>query len=190
MRNTPRAASRAAWHTPSGAGASRAGRHLLVPTCHPRQAGPRSWPSPHAPGPGTGAVGQKTKPVAHELAPLSCLRWGDPALGQSTEAQHGGQVLGVRARRSSPGGCPSMKRGPLSRSSPMINGSGVVSIASPCTLLSCDPISDCLSLSMCSPSRSAPGHQCLSRSSCSVLVIYRARHNFLGGHGHAGGSPE
>ena len=33
--------------------------------------------------------------IAHELAQLSDLGRGDPALGQTPEAQHGGQVTGV-----------------------------------------------------------------------------------------------
>jgi hypothetical protein len=46
-------------------------------------------------GLGTGAVPREREAVAHEIAQLSDLGWGDPALGQAPEPEHGGEVLGV-----------------------------------------------------------------------------------------------
>ena len=46
-------------------------------------------------GLGTGAVPDERIAITHQLAQLSNLWRGDPALGQPPESQHGGQVLGV-----------------------------------------------------------------------------------------------
>ena len=46
-------------------------------------------------GLGTGPVPDERIAIAHQLAQLSDLGRGDPALGQAPEGQHGGQVLGV-----------------------------------------------------------------------------------------------
>jgi hypothetical protein len=46
-------------------------------------------------GLGTGAVADERVAIAHQLAQLSDLGWGDPALGQTAQGQHGGEVLGV-----------------------------------------------------------------------------------------------
>ena len=46
-------------------------------------------------GLGTGPVPDERIAITHQLAQLSDLWWRDPALGQTPEGQHGGQVLGV-----------------------------------------------------------------------------------------------